>query len=74
MDINLRQTCGHRGCYCIWCRPDSIIKPLPGQPAVIHICDDECNPGNCETAHREDAGWDAVESGERFAAEMGHLR
>ena len=33
-------------------------------------CTVECDPGNCETAHREHFGWDAIEAGAAFDRDM----
>ena len=33
-------------------------------------CTGECNPGNCEVAHREHFGWDLVEAGAAFDRDM----
>jgi hypothetical protein len=40
--------------------------PTKGGEMHNHICTEVCTPGNCEKAHREHFGWDAVEAGAAF--------
>lgn len=39
-----------------------------------HICTADCDPGNCETAHRQEFGWDVVEEAAAFERDLADER